>query len=196
MPSPKPHPAAAACDEPPTGHDQDWSYDRLYVRCRTTLRPALAGRLGSMHEAEDVLHEAFVRLLQNYARQSLRNPLAMLARIAMNIVRDGARRTSCHRDALARQVEPVCVVAPPPDPESGLAGRQDLRHLYQAIDQLPPRCREVLLLHRVEGVPQGEVAALLGISRSAVEKHLARANTLLRAHLSPCAVDTPKADKA
>ncbi|NFV78925.1 RNA polymerase sigma factor [Magnetospirillum aberrantis] len=185
---------------PPTDHrGGDWSYDQLYSHSRVTLRPALAGRLGSAHEADDVLHDAFVRLLQNYARDDLRNPLAMLARIALNIVRDKARRNTVRREALSREIEPPCCVAPPPDPEAGLIERQHLASLRDAIDSLPPRCREVFLLHRIEGLPQGEVASLLGISRSGVEKQLLRANLKLRStlsHPSPRAIDSPQDNKA
>lgn len=184
-------------DSPPPTDSRggDWSYDQLYTRSRTTLRPALAGRLGSTHDADDVLHDAFVRMLHGYARADIRNPLAMLARIAMNIVRDGARRNATRTAMLSREVEPPCTVAPPPDPETGLAERQNLASLRDAIDSLPPRCREVFLLHRVEGLPQAEVARLLGITRSGVEKHLMRANAQLRLDLS-ATIDSPGDGKA
>lgn len=168
--------------DPPTaetGHPSD----RLYARCHATLRPALAGRLGSLHDAEDVLHEAFARFLKSYAGKHIENPLALLARIAMNIVRDTARSNTFRRTLLAREVEPVCTIAPRPDPEAEASGRQDVRHLCDAIDALPPRCREVFLLHRVEGLSHAEVADILGISRSGVEKHLIRAQSQLRPDL-------------
>ena len=41
-----------------------------------------------------------------------------------------------------------------------------------AIESLPPRCREVFVLHKVHELPQAEVALTLGISRKAVEKHV------------------------
>lgn len=163
------------------GSPPEW----LYRRCHTTLRPALAGRLGSVDDADDVLHEAFARFLSFYAGQPVRNPLAMLARIAMNIVRDAGRARTLRRAVLARQVEPLCAIAPPPDPEEDLADKQRLRRLCDAIDGLPPRCREAFLLHRIEGLPQAEVARILGISLSGVEKHLMRANSQLRLELNP-----------
>ena len=163
--------------------------EELYARCRTVLRPALAGRLGSMADAEDVLHEAFVRFFRSYADRTVINPLALLGRIAMNIIRDGARSESFRRQLLGGEVEPVCAISPPPDPETSLSSRQEVRRLQDAIDRLPARCREVFLLHRVEGLPQAEVARILGISLSAVEKHLIRANGHLRTALDGWAVD-------
>jgi RNA polymerase sigma factor (sigma-70 family) len=173
---------------PPRAVDGDGP-EELYARCRTVLRPALAGRLGSMTDAEDVLHEAFVRFLKSYTGRTVINPLALLGRIAMNIIRDGARSDSYRRQLLGGEAEPVCAISPPPDPEASLSSRQEARQLQDAIDRLPTRCREVFLLHRVEGLAQAEVARILGISLSAVEKNLIRANGHLRAALDGWAVD-------
>lgn len=172
----------------PQGVDSDGP-EELYARCRTVLRPALAGRLGSMADAEDVLHEAFARFLKSYANRVVINPLGLLGRIAMNIIRDGGRSESFRRQMLGCEVGPVCASPPPPDPEASLANQQEMRQLRDAIDRLPTRCREVFLLHRVEELPQTEVARILGISLSAVEKHLIRANGHLRADLKGWDVD-------
>ena len=157
--------------------------ERLYAKSRTTLRPALAKRLGSMHDAEDVLHEAFARFIMTYSGRIIASPLALLARIAMNIVRDTNRTESYRRHQMEWRDQPVCASPPFPDPESACSTQQLLSQLQNAIDRLPPRCREVFLLTRIEGMAHADAAAILGISRSAVEKHLARANALLRADL-------------
>lgn len=162
---------------------------QLYQHCRVTLRPALAGRLGSTSEADDVLHEAFVRFLSRYAVDAVSNPLAMLARIAMNIVRDAARASTFRRDALVAHGAAPIAAQSPADPEIQAARRQDLRRLRDSIDALPRRCREVFLLRRIEGLSQDEVAALLNISRSAVEKHMIRARALLRRDMEATAID-------
>lgn len=155
--------------------------EQLYRHSRATLRPALAGRLGSAADADDVLHEAFTRFLATYAGRSILNPLAMLARIAMNIVRDTARANSSRATLLDRHCH--MLVQTPPNPEVEAGKRQDLRHLCDAIDTLPPRCRQVFLLCRIDGMPQAEVASLLGISKSGVEKHLIRARNQLNQYL-------------
>jgi RNA polymerase sigma-70 factor (ECF subfamily) len=54
-----------------------------------------------------------------------------------------------------------------------------LRRLSRALDHLPPRCREVIWLRRVEGMSQREVADQLGITEKTVEKHLAKGMRLL-----------------
>ena len=56
-----------------------------------------------------------------------------------------------------------------------IAARERLRIVEQAIDELPPRTREVFVLHRIEGMKYSEIARALDISVSAVEKNMARA---------------------
>lgn len=157
--------------------------ERLYDDGRARLWPALARRLGNKADAEDVLHEAIVRFLVRYTGQSLLDPLAMLAKIAMNIVRDSARSEKFRRTLLSMQCEPVCAATPEPDPETALSSRQGTKLLRDAIDVLPVRCRETFLLHCVDGLPHAEVAVILGISRSMVEKHIMRAYARIRADL-------------
>ena len=61
--------------------------------------------------------------------------------------------------------------------------RQEWQFLQSAIDDLPPGCREVLLLRKVELLSHREIADRLGIAVSTVEKQHARALRLLRAAL-------------
>src|SRR3546814_8946980 len=63
-------------------------------------------------------------------------------------------------------------------PERRLDAHQILHRLGAAFDRLPPRCREVVWLRRVEELPQKEVAARLGISRS--EEHTSELQSLMR----------------
>jgi RNA polymerase sigma factor (sigma-70 family) len=51
--------------------------------------------------------------------------------------------------------------------------RDELRHLQVALDRLPPRCREVFMLGKVEGLGGREIAARMGVTESTVSKQLA-----------------------
>ncbi len=57
--------------------------------------------------------------------------------------------------------------------------------LRRAVDSLPPRCRQVFELNRVQGLKYAEVASALGVSVKAVEAHMARALRTLREELAP-----------
>jgi RNA polymerase sigma factor (sigma-70 family) len=163
--------------------EDDAEFAQVYSRSLSALRPALSGRLGSRDEADDVLHDAFVRFLHSYSGKRVANPLGLIARITMNIIRDNARSRKFRQQQSHGLDMAMCRPRAEPDPEMVCLDRQSLGLLCAAVDALPPRCREVLLLHRIEGMAQSEVARLLGISRSAVEKHLARADARLRRDL-------------
>lgn len=53
--------------------------------------------------------------------------------------------------------------------------KQRMQALQNIIDCLPPKCRQVFWMHRIEGQPQLEIAAELGISLNMVERHMIRA---------------------
>ena len=67
-----------------------------------------------------------------------------------------------------------------PSAEDVLAQRQRVRLLAEVIDELPPRQREVFLMHKFDGLSHAEIAEKLGISRSMVEKHVMRALAFCR----------------
>jgi transmembrane sensor len=60
-------------------------------------------------------------------------------------------------------------------PEAALLARERLRLLDEALRQLPPKPRAALLLNRVEGLTQAEIARRLGVSESMVVKYIAQA---------------------
>jgi RNA polymerase sigma-70 factor (ECF subfamily) len=75
------------------------------------------------------------------------------------------------------QTEPA---DPGADAEQKLIDRDENRRLAAAIEQLPAGAQRVLRMHKLEGLGHAEVAAQLGISKSAVEKHMAVAMAHLR----------------
>jgi RNA polymerase sigma factor (sigma-70 family) len=60
-----------------------------------------------------------------------------------------------------------------------LAARERLQKVLAALESLGPRTREIFLLHRLDGLKYREIASQLGITVSAVEKHIAKASLFL-----------------
>ena len=72
---------------------------------------------------------------------------------------------------------------PRPDAEAVAAARERICILIEAVNELPPRCREVFLLSRFDDLSNGQIAERLGISRNMVEKHVIKAMVHCRRRL-------------
>lgn len=148
---------------------------RHYDELVSYLRRHIGSRGGDKGVAGDVLHEVCLELMETPPREPVHTPLAFLRRVVSR------RAIDCHRLERGRRawVENLAdlpeVADERPaggDPLAIVAGRQRLRVLAAAIAALPPRCREVFVLHKIHEIPQGEVALRLDISLKTVEKHL------------------------
>ena len=134
----------------------------------------LSDRLGNAHAAEDVVHDAYVRVLERTAGEPIEQPRAFLYRTALNLVIDGHRRNTL------RQVEPLDVLDTEeqffsPSPQVLMDHGQRLEMLQRALAELPAACRDSFLLRKLEGLSHLEIAERLGVSRSVVEKNIVNA---------------------
>lgn len=132
---------------------------------------------GDAHRAEDLTQETFLRAWRK--RSSLRDPRATrtwLFRIAVNIWRDGKRRSGDHQPVFLPEDLPG-EHAPPDRP---LQIREEFTRVLEMLDRLPPRQREVLYLVAVEDLSLGDVADILQSNRNAVKVHLSLARKQMR----------------
>lgn len=111
--------------------------------------------------AEDVVQEAYVRLLETGPEDE--NLRAWLFTVATNLVRDRARVTGRRRELDEARKGPE----PPPPADERAEARRRLERVWEAVDRLPPRDRALLLL-RVEGFTYEEIADVLGVAVGSV----------------------------
>lgn len=134
--------------------------------------------------ASDVVQDTFARALEASARGNVERPRALLFRTARNVLVDRRRREQCwQRHAPNLPAEPDLAACPHEQLERG----ERLERLRQAIDALPPKCREVFLLHRFSDMTYAQIAERTGVSVSTVEKHIIRALAACRAKLTDAA---------
>jgi RNA polymerase sigma-70 factor (ECF subfamily) len=165
----------------------------LYHRHAGELRRFLAARSGDADLAEDLFQDLWIKV---GARPSgpVSDGRAYLFRMANNLVLDHARsrQRGMARDRAWIDEEvpssplPEARPDPAPDAEAQLAKAQETLMLTRAMASLPPGARQALHLYRLEEHSQPEVAKIMGISLSGVEKHLALAMKHLRAKLLDC----------
>lgn len=137
------------------------------------LRHQIA-RITGRSDAEDLLHEALVRTLDR-GTETVRNVEAFLVQSARNQACDDARRARHPASPRALDAAAFQVGDPHPLPDEHAEMRQRLARVRSGVERLPARTREIFLMHRLDGLKYREIAAALGISQSAVEKHIARA---------------------
>ena len=130
-------------------------------------------------DVHDLCQELYARIYEAAARSRPTQPKAFLFSSARHLMTDRIRRSKVVSIEPMGDFEPSHVLVDEVTPERWSGGRQTLRQLSDALDQLPERCRTVVWLRRVEDLSQKEVAQRLGISEKTVEKHIAKAMRLL-----------------
>lgn len=138
------------------------------------LRRYLGRCLGDPHMASDLVQDAFVNVLErpDIRIHDIRAYLYCIARnLLLNHQKQEARRRTqaCPPEALAE------IAADQPTPEEAVDSRLQLARIDALVRELPPRTQQIFVLNRIDGLTHAEVAGRLGVSESAVQKHLATA---------------------
>ena len=135
------------------------AWEEIYDEWRLPLLRYVHRLTRDPHFAEDVTHEAFLRLLRE--QREVRDPRAWLFRVCTNIVRDHARR--------------LATEGPAPEPPDVVYERAEtVRIVRSALERLSPRDREALLL-RESGFRYAEIAEVIGVRTEIVPTLIARA---------------------
>ncbi len=145
-------------------------FERLYERLQPSLWRYVHRLLGDEDAADDVVQEAFVRLL---SRADLQGDAARMwiFTVATNLVRDRGRTTARRRRIL--EAEPVESPAPPRADEE-LERRQRVARVREALAEIPERDRQLLMM-REEGFRYDEIARVIGVAPGSVGTLIARA---------------------
>ncbi|BAV64087.1 RNA polymerase sigma factor [Sphingobium cloacae] len=147
---------------------------KYYDDWRDELERFLTRRLSSPDLAAELTQEAFIRLMRVDPPSLVRDPRAWLFRTASNLVVDHHRTTRrAPFDAIEDAVREN-IADPTPTQEMAALSREELAVVHKAIEDLPPRGREVFKLSRFEGLGYSEIAERLGISRNTVVVHMVR----------------------
>lgn len=126
-------------------------------------------------DIEDLVQETFLRAFAAEGDRPILAPKAFLYRTARNLaLNELAKHSSIHTDRIEDiGGEGLLAEGREVTAEAGLYGRQKMMAFAEAVSTLPPQCRRVFILRKVQGLSQKEVAAELGIAASTVEKHVA-----------------------
>jgi RNA polymerase sigma factor (sigma-70 family) len=166
-------------EQPPSPRD----FASLYRSTVAPLRRHLARILGNPTEAQDVAHDAYLRVYPVLEEKSAEKPEALLYTTARRLAFNRLKRRRIAPFS-PEPSQPELAASAAPGVVQQVMARQELQQLEQAIAHLPEGCRTVLLLRKIELLSHQEISERLGIAISTVEKQHARALRLLRASLT------------
>lgn len=157
--------------------------ERLFHRHSYELK-AFAGQRYGQETADDVVQEAYLRLLQHPDPASIDNARAFLYQTVANLTIDLHRRDTTRNRFVVNDQDTVedllSVTAPEKSPEEQLSLQQDMQRLNAALLELPTNTRHAFVLYRLEGLSHREIGLRLGISeRSSVRLVAAAAHHLM-----------------
>jgi RNA polymerase sigma factor (sigma-70 family) len=142
------------------------------------MRPALIKyfkrKSGSAVEAEDLTQDVLVRALTHATWKTPSEAKGYIFRSAINRWRDRHRREGTHGVTVGLDEAELEELGAQNPPECVLIVREELNQVAQALEGMNVRTRTVLMLLKLEQMKVTAVADLLGLSTSAVNKHLAK----------------------
>jgi len=130
-------------------------------------------------DIEDVIQEMYTRILSVRSLEAIRYPRQYALQTAKAIVVDHVRHSHVVSIASSGSLDTLDVSVPEASSEERLEFRGEILAVADALAQLPKMCRETLILRRIEGLSQRDVAQRLKISEKTVEKHMAQGVRLL-----------------
>jgi RNA polymerase sigma factor (sigma-70 family) len=137
------------------------------------LRAYLRGRFPSLPDVDDLVQETYARLLRAREKGQATLTRSYLFVVARNVAFDLVRRNQVIAVERLGDLAELSVVEERPDAAETLSHEQELALLADAMRALPPRCREILTLRRIEGLSHRAIAEKLGIAEGTVNAQLA-----------------------
>jgi RNA polymerase sigma factor (sigma-70 family) len=138
------------------------------------LKAYLRGLFPYVRDVDDIVQESYLRVWRVRAARMIESPKAFLFTVARHL---GARMAWESRHAPVEFVGDLCqsrLIEGRPNPAEALSYQEKVALLAEAIALLPGRCREIIILRKIQCLPQKQVAAQLGLSERTVENQVAR----------------------
>jgi RNA polymerase sigma factor (sigma-70 family) len=158
----------------PMQTDPDEWFVREILPLEAALMRYLRRNWRDVAELPDLRQEVYVRVFQAARVREPEQAGAFLFSTARNLLIDRARRAQIVSIATFADLEEATFDQDQLTPERHASGRAELRVLQQALNALPPRCKQVVSLRKIDGMSQREIADTMGIAVATVEKQMAK----------------------
>lgn len=149
--------------------------EAIYLNHQSELQFHLARIVDCPEIAADITQESFIIFFREAQKQTIDHPRGFLFRIAKNLAYDHIKHRKVTENYLQAKEQSLPPQSEFPSAEKLVSVDQRLAAITRILDELPLRTKEIFVLNRVYGMTYAETAKELGISDSAVEKHMAKA---------------------
>jgi len=149
-----------------------WFEEEVYPH-EPQLRAFLHRQFPTLRDTDDLVQETYLKIFRARRSSRIKSVKSYLFGIARNAALSIFRRKRVTHEISVGDFDAFGVLEDDDDVVTTVSARQELALVVEAIDRLPERCREVVLLWALEGPSQEEVAARLGISEHTVRAQLA-----------------------
>lgn len=174
--------SSTECVQAETLPSRDAGVDAFVREHQAELLNFFRGRVARPQDAADLAQESWSRMM-HYRLDTVASSRGLLFTIARNVLKNHWRWSALRQIEQSTDFTELDVSSDAPGPDRHLQAAIDLEALEAAVVALPPKCRTVFLLSRIEGLSNAEVAQRCGISVKMVEKHLAKAIVTCRAQV-------------
>lgn len=168
MSDPSPTPAAWAAPCPTPKEQSRWFADEVHVH-DTQLKAYLRGSFPSIPDVDDVVQESYLRVWKVRAVQPIHSAKSFLFTVARRLALKVVRKNGNAPFVPVGDLGALGVLDAERSAADSVSAQEKIDLLADAMMTLPPRCREIVILHKLQGLPQREVAERLGLSERTVE---------------------------
>lgn len=155
---------------------RDKSIAALFSTCYVTVKKHLRLKYGVGDEADDIVQDAFQKILNMDDVGDIENPKAYLFRAASNLALNRIRRQGYQDDYIASLDQD----AASPCLQRQFLATADLEVVHEILGRLSEKDRSTFLLNRIDGKSYRQISVELNVTLSTVEKRMMKVLSLLR----------------
>jgi RNA polymerase sigma-70 factor (ECF subfamily) len=165
--------SAATPDSSATVDHHRWFAEEVQPHA-SQLKAYVRGAFPAVRDVDDIVQESYLRIWKTRATHPIQSAKAFLFTVARHVALNFLQRQRSSPVIAVVDLSPLPVCEDSPGGYEALSRNEKRQLLVAALATLPPRCREITVLRKLQGIPQRDVAAALGLSERTVEEQVAR----------------------
>jgi RNA polymerase sigma factor (sigma-70 family) len=152
------------------------SHEEMFMRFLSRVWPR-------REDHPDIRQETYARVYESALKSKPQTPKAFLFATARHLMTDRLRRERIVSIKAGREGDYFNVLVDEISPEQRVSATEELTRLARALERLPPKCRQIFWLRRIQDIPQKQLAERFGVTEKAIEKQLTTGTRLLTQYL-------------